>query len=131
MIQRTAGWLFTADRIRLALLIWFHTVIWCVSLAYVADGTVDNVAFHIFYDPDRLPHAVTAVAAFAPVSIAFCFAGLSFGYVVGFYFYTMISGYLWLSCFSDLNYDHGLAGLSAAVSAMALLLRAFLPARLA
>jgi hypothetical protein len=36
----------------------------------------------------------------------------------------MISGYLWLNCFTDLNYDHRMAGLSAAVSAVAFLLPA-------
>jgi hypothetical protein len=36
----------------------------------------------------------------------------------------MISGYLWLNCFSDLNYDHKLAALSAAVSAVTFLVPA-------
>jgi hypothetical protein len=36
----------------------------------------------------------------------------------------MISGYLWLNCFTDLNYDHRLSGLSAAVSAVTFLLPA-------
>jgi hypothetical protein len=124
MTRQTAGRLFPADRIKVALLIWFHTAICCVSLAYLADGAFDISAFHMFYDPVRLPAAVAAVAAFALVSIAFCFARFSFGYLVGFYFYTMISGYLWLNCFTDLNYDHRLAGLSAAASAMALLVPA-------
>jgi hypothetical protein len=36
----------------------------------------------------------------------------------------MIAGYLWLNCFTDLNYDHTLSGLSAAVSAVTFLLPA-------
>ena len=71
-----------------------------------------------------LHNALAAVAAFALVSVAFCYASFSFGYVVGFYFYTMISGYLWLNCFTDLNYDHRLSGISAAISAVAFLLPA-------
>jgi len=120
MTQTTSDRLFTADRIKTVLLIWFHTVICCVSLAHLA-GAKDVAAFHIFYDPARLPGAVIAVAAFALVSTAFGFARFSFGYLVGFYFYTMISGYLWLNAFSDLDYNHALSGLSAAVSAVALL----------
>lgn len=124
MAQHPADRLFTVDRIKIALLICIHTVVCCVSLAYAADGSLQIATFHIFYEPGRLPIAVMAVAAFALVSMAFGFACVSFGYFVGFYFYTMISGYLWLVCFTDLNYNHVLAGLSAAVSAMAFLLPA-------
>jgi len=124
MAQLTADRLFTADRMKVILLICIHTAICCVSLAYITDGLLDTAAFHIFYDPARLPNAVIAVAAFALVSIAFGFASFSFGYLVGFYFYTMISGYLWLNCFTDLNYDHRLSGISAAISAVTFLLPA-------
>ena len=64
------------------------------------------------------------VAAFALVSGLFVVARFTFGYFVGFYFYAMILGYLWINCFSDLNYDHGLGGLSAAVSIVMFLLPA-------
>jgi hypothetical protein len=124
MAQYPVDRLITVDRIKPVLLICIHTVICCVSLAYLADGSLQIATFHMFYDPGRLPIAVMAVAAFALVSIAFGFACFSFGYLVGFYFYTMISGYLWLVCFTDLNYDHVSAGLSAAVSAVAFLLPA-------
>lgn len=114
------------ERFKIALLIWLHTAICCLSLVYLADSKLqvsfDPAPFHLFYDPARLHQAITAVTAFAVVSIAFCFARFSFGYTVGFYFYTAISGYLWLSCFSDLKYDHGSAALSAAVSAVTFLL---------
>src|SRR6266404_8837897 len=121
MTQQRADRLFTAEAISIALLIFVHTVICCVSLAYVAQF---SAVYHIFYEASRLPSAVISVAAFALVSITFCFASFSFGYVVGFFFYTMISGYLWLNCFTDLDYDHFLSGLSAAVSAIAFLLPA-------
>jgi hypothetical protein len=124
MAQHTADQLFAVDRTKLVLLICIHTVICCVSLACLPDGLINTTPFHIFYDPARLPNAVIAVAAFALVSIAFGFASFSFGNLVGFYFYTMISGYLWLNCFTDLNYDHRLAGISAAVSAVTFLLPA-------
>ena len=80
--------------------------------------------FHIFYDPARLAGAVAVVAAFALVAVSVYVRDFSFGYFVGFYFYTMVLGYLWLNCFSDLDYDHRLGGLSAAASAVAFLIPA-------
>jgi hypothetical protein len=120
----TANWLTAggaSQRLRLAILILFHTVVCCVSLVYVAQY---EFMFHIFYDPARLAGAVAVVAAFALVSYLFIIADFSFGYFLGFYFYTMVLGYLWLNCFSDLNYNHRLSGLSAAASAIAFLIPA-------
>jgi hypothetical protein len=110
-----------SERYVLGFLICFHIVLCCVSLIYVSQY---HDAFHIFYDPPRLHVAVIVVAAFALVAYLFTRADFSFGYFVGFYFYTMVLGYLWLNCFSDLNYDHRLGGLSAAASAIAFLLPA-------
>jgi hypothetical protein len=128
MIEQMVDRQLIAERIRIACLMFLHTVICCSSLVYLADGkfqvSFNPATFHIFYDAAGLPNALTAVAAFALVSVAFCFARFSFGYVVGFYFYTMISGYLWLNCFTDFNYDHRLAGISAAASAVTFLLPA-------
>jgi hypothetical protein len=116
------------ERLRLAILICTHIAVCCVSLVYVARfnyaGTFDPTKFHIFYDPDRLYEAIAVAALFALVSLLFVFARFSFGYFVGFYFYTMILGYLWLNCFSDMNYDHQRAGFSAAESAVAFLIPA-------
>lgn len=128
MIEQMIDRELTAERIRIACLMCLHTAICCMSLVYLADGKVQvsfvPSTFHIFYDAARLHVAVIAVGAFALVSVAFCFARFSFGYVVGFYFYTMISGYLWLNCFTDFNYDHRLSAISAAVSAVTFLLPA-------
>jgi hypothetical protein len=116
------------ERLGLALLICFHIVICCASLVYVADShnpvAFDPAVFHMFFDPSQLHIAVAVISAFALISPLFVLARFSFGYLVGFYFYTMIVGYLWLNCFTDLNYDHRLAGLSAAASAGAFLLSA-------
>jgi hypothetical protein len=118
-----------AERIRIACLMCLHTAICCLSLFFVADRSTfevstDPAPFHIFFDPARLTIAIAVVVAFAVVSVVFCFARFSFGYAVGFYFYTMISGYLWLNCFSDLAYDHKSSAISAAVSAVTFLLPA-------
>ena len=114
----------------LAALIGLHITACCVSLVCVSIFKYPNFfkaeAFHILYDPAHLPSAVAVIAAFALVAILFVFARFSIGYFIGFYFYTMVLGYLWLNCFSDLGYDHRLFGLSAAASAVAFLLPALL-----
>ncbi|MEA2884589.1 MAG: hypothetical protein QOH32_3845 [Bradyrhizobium sp.] len=116
-------------RHRLALLVCFHVVVCCLSLAYAADrqyGVVDPSTFHLFYDRARLPGALVTVAAFALLGSVFAFGKFSFGYFAGFYLYTMLLGYLWLNFFTDLKYDHRLAGISAFASAIAFLLPAVL-----
>src|SRR5260370_42252672 len=66
----------------------------CFSLVHVSRY---QHAFHIFFDPARLHVAVVVVVAFALVSCLLTFADFSFGYFVGFYFYTMVLGHLWLN----------------------------------
>jgi hypothetical protein len=110
----------------LALLILANTAICCVSLVYCARFHVPGSPFnptpaHILYDPTRLYEAILVAAAFALVSFSFLVAPFSFGYFVGFYLYTMVLGYLWLNVFSDRDYNHQLAGASAAASAVAFL----------
>ena len=71
-------------------------------------------------------YAIAAVLAFSTVSLLFIFARFSFGYFIGFSLFTMVLGFIWLNTFSKFNYDHRLAGLSAAVSAVLFLLPALL-----
>jgi hypothetical protein len=112
----------------LGFLIGSHIFISCLSLIFVSyfrfPNVYDPADFHILYQPLQLPSAVFTVAAFAPFAILLAFSRFSFGYFVGFYFYTMILGYLWLSRLTNLVYDHRPAELSAAVSAVAFLLPA-------
>jgi hypothetical protein len=114
------------DRRRLGGLIILHIIICCLSLIRLADYeypiAFDPTTFHIFFDPARLPVAILVVGSFAFVSLLFVVARFSFGYFIGFYLYTMVLSYLWLNCFTDLRYDHRLAGLSAAASAVAFLI---------
>jgi len=116
------------ENLGLGVLICIHIFICCISLIYLADDrfpiAFDPPTFHIFFDPARLHVAALVVAGFALVSALFAFSSFSFGYFVGFYFYTMVLGYLWLNCFTDLNYDHRLAGISAAAAAVMFLLPA-------
>ncbi|WP_445216605.1 hypothetical protein ACKWRH_31000 [Bradyrhizobium sp. Pa8] len=113
----------------IGILLCLYIVTACLSLIAVTTFSshyFSAAAFHIFYDPARFPVAAAVVAAFAVVGMFFLVARFSFGYIVGFYLYSMMLGYLWLNCFSDLNYDHRLAGWSAAFSAGAFLVPATL-----
>lgn len=106
-------------RLGLASLLLLHVVANCLSLAYVAEFYAGyNI---LWFDETHLYAATLNVALFAIVSALFTFSRFSFGYVLGFYFYTMIFGYLWLAAFSKLAYDHSLAGISLSVSALAFL----------
>jgi hypothetical protein len=112
----------------LGFLICAHIIVCCISLVLMANETfrarILTETFHVFFDAAQWSVGVTAVAAFAVVAFVFVTARFSFGYFVGFYAYTMIEGYLWLNSFTDLNYDHRLAGFSAAASAVTFLLPA-------
>ncbi|TYL91716.1 hypothetical protein FXB40_27720 [Bradyrhizobium rifense] len=113
----------------IGLLICLHIVTISLSLRAITTFSphyFSAASFHIFYDPARLPVAAAVVAAFALVGTIFLVARFSFGYLAGFYLYSMIVGYLWLNCFSDFNYDHKLAAWSAAFSAAAFLVPATL-----
>ena len=101
------------ERMALAVLLGCHIVICCISLALIAPH---HFTFHIFYDPVQLPVAIAAVGAFAVVAWVFTAVPFSFGYLLAFYFYIVVLGYLWLNSYSDLDYDHRLGGLSAAAS---------------
>lgn len=101
------------------MLLFCYVVVCCLSLVYVM-----QLYDHLEYDPARLLGAVVVISALVPVLFLFTFAEFSFGYLVGFYFYSMVVGYLWLSFFSNLHYDRRLAGFSAAVSLVVFLLPA-------
>ena len=105
------------SRFGLCVLICLHIVICCTSLAQVAYWQS-----YMLYDAARLYYAVAAVLAFSTVSLFFIFARFSFGYFIGFSLFTMVLGFIWLNTFSKFNYDHRLAGLSAAASAALFLL---------
>jgi hypothetical protein len=111
------------QRIGLALLICMYIVVCCISFRMAYPYYRE---YYILYDGARLPYAIAAVAAFAAVAPLFVFARFSFGYFSGFYFYSMVVGYLWLNCFSKFQYNHAAAGVSAAVSAITFLLPALL-----
>jgi hypothetical protein len=89
----------------------------CVSLAFVATSYSEVIAF----DSHHLFAALLIVIPFGFAAIVFTIAPFSFGYFLGFYFYAMILGYLWLIEFSKTSYDHPLAIVSIYLSALTFL----------
>lgn len=106
---------------RLIILNWLLVSACCISLIFVARLYSD---YYISFRPSGLFGAIVLIASFSLVLPLFAFASNTFGYIISFYCYMMIAGYLWLNHFSELIYNHRLAQLSAAASAIAFLLPA-------
>jgi hypothetical protein len=115
---------FSRPRARfwLLLLVCLHIVACCVSLIFVADFFAAYQV--ILFDKTLLYATMPNIVFFATISAVFAFSRFSFGYFLGFYFYTMVLGYLWLVGFSKFPYDHTLGSVSAFVSAVAFLVPA-------
>lgn len=105
-----------------AFLIYLHVIVSCLSMVYVSEHY--QSFFKISLDTDRFFDAALSILIVALISPLFTLARFSFGYIVGFYFYTMILGFIWLSYFTSLNYDHFLARVSAVLSLTSFLLPA-------
>ncbi|MET4371908.1 signal transduction histidine kinase [Bradyrhizobium sp. LB12.1] len=101
----------------LTILLLLQSAVTCLSLIKVA-----NFQSYIHFSRERVWIAVAIAVAFSVVSLLFAAARFSFGYFVGFYFYTMILGFLWIDVFSEYSYERLLAGCSAAYSLMLFLL---------
>jgi hypothetical protein len=113
--------LASGSRFSLYALVCLHIVICCTSLAQVA-----HWQSYMLYEAAWVNYAIAAVGAFSTVSLLFIYGRFSFGYFVGFSLFTMVLGFIWFNSFSKFNYDHRLAGLSAAASALLFLLPALL-----
>jgi hypothetical protein len=108
------------ERIALAILLSCYFLLCIVSLTLALHYTTHRIA----YDPHQLPKAIVSVVAFSVVASPFLIGRFSFGYFVGFYFYTMVFGFIWLSWFTSLTYNLQTARISAVASFIALLLPA-------
>lgn len=118
----------------LTILIVLHVVICCISLVVIATGApkslIEADVYHIHFRLEALWIASLAVAVFSVVGGGlFVFYPFSIGYFVGFYFFSMTACFLWLTSFSDFQYNHLLAGWSSAISCLAFLLPALLMRR--
>lgn len=99
------------SRTGLTTLVLLHCAVTCLSLIEIA-----TFEPYIDFDPRRFWIGIIVAIGFSVVARLFVFARFSFGYFVGYYFYIMILGYLWIDVFSDYNYPRLLAGISAAAA---------------
>src|SRR3954467_6601443 len=102
-------------------LVLLYVVLTCSSLAAVA---IVYRTFHIEFDPDLITAPVWSIAVVAAAGMLFAAAKFSFGYAVGFYLYSTVLGFVWLSYFTKFEYDHELARISALASLLAFMLPA-------
>jgi hypothetical protein len=109
------------NRLILMLLV-AHVAACCLSMFYVIHY-YDYMRLFVF-EWTRLAPALLTIGPVAVLSVLFVFSRFSFGYYIGFYFFTIILGYAWLAKFSLLDYDHSLGTLSAFASLVALLIPA-------
>jgi hypothetical protein len=114
----TEGTTLSGDQLRLIVLNCVYIAACCLSIVLTALAFPE---YHILFDARGAAGAVIVVLVFAAAMPLFALAPFSFGYMNGFYLYIMIVGYLWLNVFSEFAYNHLLAGLSAAASALAFL----------
>jgi hypothetical protein len=98
----------------LALLFGAFLILTCVSLTEVLHNSVPG--------HPRFWQAVASTLACALFIPLFMWARFSFGYIIGFNFYSMIAGFIWLNHFIAGGYDHARARWSAAASLLLLLL---------
>jgi hypothetical protein len=98
----------------LALLLAVFLAVNCISLATV-ERSVGIEHRHVL-------NALAGVFLTAGLIPLLLFGRFGFGYLVGIHFYGAIAGFVWITYFSDLNYDHERARLSAIASLFMFLL---------
>jgi peptidoglycan/LPS O-acetylase OafA/YrhL len=107
-VERTVG--------NLALLLAIFLAVNCISLATIEHRS--GIA-HGHVVVLKALAGTSLAAGFIPL---FLLARFSFGYLVGVSFYGVIAGFVWITYFSDLAYDHDRARLSAIASLLMFLL---------
>jgi hypothetical protein len=109
-------------RSRLPVLLLVHIAVCCLSFVYAIE--IYSYIGLFAFDRTQVLSAVLTVAPLVPVALLFVFSRFSFGYILGFGFFTVILGYLWLTKFSLLGYDRRLGAISALASLLAFLVPA-------
>jgi hypothetical protein len=105
----------------LSVLLALYLLVNCVSLATVGYLFPD---YHFGFETSQLSNAIVASLFAAGLIPLFVLARFSLGYFVGLSLYGMVAGFIWISYFSGLSYDHAQARLSASVSLLMFLLPA-------
>ena len=108
-LEKSTRYIFVERNVGgLAFLLVIFLAVNCISLA-----TIEHKAGVVH------EHVLTALAGTSlagSVIPLFLLARFSFGYLAGFSFYGVIAGFVWITYFSDLAYDHERARLSAVAS---------------
>lgn len=102
------------ERATITILAWSFLALLCVSLVLVSQKAPP--AFHIKFDGDNVLPAALSVAAFISCVPLFASSRCPLGFAASFYLLTVTAGYLWLSYFTPLQYDHVVARFSAVAS---------------
>jgi hypothetical protein len=107
-------------------LFFLHAIVCCVSL--VAVGVVYQYFPHMpWFNWERAAEAVAITGSLSGIAfLLFRRAAFSFGYFIGFYFFTIVLGYLWLVRFSQFDYEYGVAVASTFTALLAFLVPALL-----
>ncbi|HVQ67993.1 MAG TPA: hypothetical protein VMT08_10865 [Bradyrhizobium sp.] len=111
----------------ITVLAWSFLALLCVSLVLVSQDV--QPSFHIGFDSRNAWQAALSVAAFSSCVPLLTLARSPMGFAASFYLLAITAGYLWLSYFTPLQYDHVAARLSAAASWAAFALPALLITR--
>jgi hypothetical protein len=106
----------------ISILWWSFLALNCVSLVAVSRDV--HPVFDIHYDGQYALAAALSVAGLGCFTALFAFERFSFGYLVSAYMLAVITGYVWLSYFTPLEYNHFVARCSATVSFAAFVLPA-------
>lgn len=102
------------DGPRLTLLIWCFLVLLCVSMVLVSRDV--SPSFNLRYDHENVLRAALSIGVFCCcVPLLVNIRGI-FGFSASFYLLSVTAGYLWLSYFTPLRYDHSAARLFAIAS---------------
>jgi hypothetical protein len=102
----------------ISLLILSFILLLCISLASVAQDAWGPI-FHIGFAPGNMVFAGLSVAAFSCCAFLFASARFSIGFVASFYLLAVATGYLWLSYFTPLDYNHAVVRVSVVASFLA------------
>jgi hypothetical protein len=113
----------TASRVLISIIV-------CNTLVYIAvliESSYSHPEYRFPFSIGLIWPALLTVFLFAGSAIFF-FLGreFSFGYILAYYFYVLIVGFLWINQFTILEYDRLLAGVSAAGSFVAFCIPALL-----
>lgn len=110
------------DRAVVTALSWSFLALLSVSMIFVSQDV--EAAYHIKFDPRDAWRAALSVCAFACCIPLIAASRAPLGFAASFYLLSVAAGYLWLSYFTPLEYDHTLARFSVVASWVAFALPA-------